>query len=145
MPYLLSFAFLPALCEEIAFRGYILSGLQRRFRPRSAVILCSFLFALSHMNVFQFLPAFFLGLVLGLLTLRSKSLLPAIFFHFLHDSALLGSIHMARALENVLPSLLLDLWPLYIAACSTVALGLLWWLYRKPYLDLEPAEKLSEG
>ncbi len=65
LPLVFSFALLPALCEEIAFRGFILSGLQRRFKPRAAVVLCAFLFALSHMNVFQFLPAFFLGVVLG--------------------------------------------------------------------------------
>ena len=137
VPLLFSFALLPALCEEIAFRGFILSGLQRRFRPRAAVVLCSFLFALSHMNVFQFLPAFFLGVVLGLLTIRSKSLLPAILFHFLHDSVLLVSIRVARALEEYIPRFVLGLWPVAIGTCLAIALSLLWWLYRKPYVDLE--------
>ena len=134
LPLLFSFAFLPALCEEIAFRGFILSGLQRRFRPRAAVVLCSFLFALSHMNVFQFLPAFFLGVVLGLLTIRSKSLLPAILFHFLHDSVLLVSIHAFRALA--VPPQLFALWPVYIGVCLLIALSLLWWLYRRPSVEL---------
>src|SRR5262249_22749705 len=96
LPLLVSVALVPAFCEELAFRGFILKGLERRFRPRAAVIVSSFLFALSHMNVFQFLPTFFLGVVLGLLTIRSKSLAPAILFHFLHDSVLLVSIHAAR-------------------------------------------------
>jgi sodium transport system permease protein len=137
IPLLLSFALLPALCEEIAFRGYILSGLQRRFRPRTAVVLCSFLFALSHMNVFQFLPAFFLGVVLGLLTIRSKSLVPAMFFHFVHNSVLLGSIHVARALEDYVTPVMAWFGPVAIGLCLIVALTLLWLLYRKPYDELE--------
>src|SRR5262249_54978960 len=31
---LVVFAILPAVCEELTFRGFILTGLQRRFRPR---------------------------------------------------------------------------------------------------------------
>ena len=80
------FALLPALCEELAFRGFLLTGLQKSFRPRTAVLLCRFLYAIYHMNVFRFLPAFFLGVVLGLLTVRSKSLVPAMMFSFLHNA-----------------------------------------------------------
>ena len=65
---LLVFAWLPAVCEELTFRGFILTGLQRRFRPRTAVLLSSFLFSLLQMNVFQFVPTFLLGVVLGYLT-----------------------------------------------------------------------------
>src|SRR5262249_5135093 len=103
--FLAVFALLPAICEEAAFRGYILSRLLRRFRPRTAVILSSFLFALFHMNVFQFMPSFFLGIVLGLLTIRSQSLLPAILFHLLHNGVLLGSIYLNREIELALPGL----------------------------------------
>lgn len=136
LSYLLAFALLPAICEEIAFRGYILSGLLRRFRPRTSILLSGFLFALFHMNVFQFLPAFVLGVVLGLLTVRSKSLLPAMLFHFLHNSVLLGSIYVASEVQAVLPELLPRLWPSVIGSSFIVALGLLWRLYRKPYVAL---------
>ena len=58
-------AVLPALCEELAFRGFILTGLRRHFRPWTAVFLSSILFALFQMNVFQFVPHFILGVVLA--------------------------------------------------------------------------------
>ena len=93
------------------------------------------------MNVFQFLPSFFLGVVLGLLTVRSKSLLPAIIFHFLHNSVLLGSIYLAREIQIAVPELIHRAWPFLIAICLVSALALLWWLYRKPYVDL--ARKLA--
>jgi sodium transport system permease protein len=76
---------LQAVCEELAFRGFILSGLRRRFRPRAAVFLSSFLFALFHMNVFQFIPHFVLGVVLGTLVLRTGSVFPAMTFHFAYN------------------------------------------------------------
>jgi sodium transport system permease protein len=137
VPYMLVFALLPALCEELAFRGFILAGLLKNFRPRTAVVLSSFLFALFHMNVFQFLPAFFLGVVLGLLTIRSRSLVPAIMFHLLHNAALLGGIHLVAQLEDYAPEFIKRLWHPFIFVCLAIALALLWWLYRKPYVELE--------
>jgi len=138
LPYFIAFALLPALCEELAFRGFLLTGLQKRFRPRTAILLCSFLFALFHMNVFQFLPAFFLGVVLGLLTVRSKSIVPAFFFHLLYNAALLLSVTIKNYLE---PAQLL-MWAPYVCGASlAVALALLWWLYRKPYAEMARAQR----
>ena len=54
---------LGAVSEELAFRGFILSVVsKRRFKPWTAVFISSFLFALSQMNVFQFVPHFVVGL-----------------------------------------------------------------------------------
>ncbi len=132
-PFLIAFAVLPAVCEELAFRGFLLTGLLKRFRPRTAILLCSFLFALFHMNVFQFLPQFFLGVVLGLLTVRSKSILPAMFFHLLYNGVLLLSVLVKHQLDS---SVLTRAAPYLMGICFAIALGLLWWLYRKPYVEL---------
>lgn len=141
--YGLAFALVPALCEEIAFRGFVLRGLHLRFRPRNAVLLSAFFFALFHMNVFLFVPTFVLGVVLGLLTVRSRSLLPAIFFHFLHNSVLIALIPLSRFSEERLPRLVHDLWPWLVALSGLVAAALVWWLYRKPYVDLARREALE--
>jgi sodium transport system permease protein len=139
LTYLLAFALVPALCEEIAFRGFILRGLHQGFRPRNAVLLSSFFFALFHMNVFLFLPMFVLGVILGLLTIRSRSLLPAISFHLLHNSVLIVLIPLSRV-STGMAGLIHDVWPWLIGVCTTAALGLVWWLYRKPYIDLARKE-----
>jgi sodium transport system permease protein len=79
--YVLALAAVPALCGEVAFRGLILNGLRQRFRPWPAVLLSAFLFAVYHMNVFAVAPLFVLGVVLGLLTIRSGSIWPGILLH----------------------------------------------------------------
>ncbi|MFQ3593017.1 MAG: ABC transporter permease subunit/CPBP intramembrane protease [Gemmataceae bacterium] len=81
---------LPAICEELAFRGFILTGLRQSFRPLSAILLSSFLFALYQMNVFQFLPHFLFGIVLAVLVVRTGSIWPAIVFHLVYNSVLIG-------------------------------------------------------
>src|SRR5207244_2305490 len=88
--YLLVYVFLPSVCEELAFRGFILTGLRRHFRTWTAILISSFLFALYHLNVFQALPTFFLGVVLGMLAVYSGSVLPGMLFHLLHNGMLIG-------------------------------------------------------
>jgi sodium transport system permease protein len=86
---LVVFALLPAVCEEFAFRGYILSGLEHEHRPRSAILLSALMFGFLHvlLSLFQQLfGATLLGIVLGLLAMRSRSLLPGIVFHFLNNA-----------------------------------------------------------
>jgi membrane protease YdiL (CAAX protease family) len=100
-PLLLVFVVLLPLCEELAFRGFILSGLQRRFSPWKAVMLSTFLFALYHMNVFQFIPAFLLGLVLGLLALRTRSIWPGVLLHALHNALFLGALFLEPFLRTL--------------------------------------------
>src|SRR5581483_3523072 len=85
-------ALLGSVCEELAFRGFILSGLRRRFSPWMAVFITSFLFALSQLNVFQFLPHFVVGVALGVLVLRSGSVLPAMLCHFAFNFFFVGPI-----------------------------------------------------
>jgi sodium transport system permease protein len=93
----LIFALVPAICEELAFRGFILSGLERQHRTRSAILLAALLFGFLHvlLSLFQQLfNATLLGVVLGLLAVRSRSVLPGILFHFLNNSlgVVLGSV-----------------------------------------------------
>jgi sodium transport system permease protein len=82
---LLALAVLPAICEELMFRGFILSGLAQRLGVRRAIIVSSILFAFAHLSAFQFLPTLILGLILAMLATRSGSLLPGMVFHLIHN------------------------------------------------------------
>jgi sodium transport system permease protein len=135
---LLAFALVPAVCEEIAFRGFILAGLHGRFRPRNAVLASALLFAFYYLNVFLFLPAFALGVVLGLLTVRSRSVVPAILFHILHNAVLLTAIELTH---GDWPEVLTRPWAWLVGPCLVAAAALLWWLYRRPYVALVRARE----
>jgi sodium transport system permease protein len=83
---LLVFAAAPALCEEIAYRGFILSGFSRSKRLWMAIGLSALTFGIMHMIPQQVFYASLLGLVIGLIAVRSNSLLPCILFHFIFNS-----------------------------------------------------------
>jgi len=88
---LLAFAVAPAICEEIAFRGFLLSGFRHSGKVRVAVILSSLAFGIVHLIPQQAFNAALLGLVLGVVCVRTRSLFPGIAFHFVYNS--LGILH----------------------------------------------------
>ena len=80
------FALTPAICEELAFRGFILSGLARGGRLGIAIVISSIMFGLIHMIPQQVFNASLVGLLIGLLAVHSRSLFPAILFHFCNNT-----------------------------------------------------------
>ncbi len=102
------FALIPAICEEFAFRGFILSGLEHEHRTRSAILLSALMFGFLHvlLSLFQQLfNATLLGIVLGLLAVRSRSILPGIVFHFINNALAvsLGSVVHASWAAAIVP------------------------------------------
>jgi len=68
-------------CEEIAFRGYLLSALRARLSDRAALLAGAALFAAMHLNPVSLPGLFLLGLLFGWLALRSGSVWPAVVAH----------------------------------------------------------------
>lgn len=73
------------LTEEILFRGIILKGLASRYSPMKAIIISSLLFSVLHLNPYQLFPAFVIGLLLGFLYLKVKSVLLCVLAHSLSN------------------------------------------------------------
>jgi sodium transport system permease protein len=82
---ILAFAIAPAICEELAFRGFILSGFLSTKRVRLAIILSSIMFGVMHMIPQQVFNASLLGMVLGLLATCSGSLIPGVIYHLINN------------------------------------------------------------
>jgi sodium transport system permease protein len=83
---LLVMAVVPALCEELAFRGFILSGFRHLGSKWRAIALASLCFALAHAILQQSMVAFLVGMVIGYLAVQSGSILPCMLFHAVHNS-----------------------------------------------------------
>ena len=76
----------PALCEELAFRGFILSGLRRAMKPFNAVVITAILFGAMHGLLQQSIVASATGIILGFVALRTGSLWPCIVYHATHNA-----------------------------------------------------------
>ncbi len=78
-------AFLPAVCEEIMFRGYIINAFIKKGFWK-AIIITGILFGIFHMDIFRLLPVTLLGIWMGFLLLKTKSILVPMLAHFLNNS-----------------------------------------------------------
>jgi sodium transport system permease protein len=83
---LLLVAVLPGICEEIAFRGVLLHGLRRRYRPAVLCLVVGLIFGLFHLDLARILPTAFLGVALAAVTLLTGSLYPAMLWHALNNA-----------------------------------------------------------
>ena len=83
--YVLSIAVLPALVEELIFRGAVLGGL-RKYGDGFAVVASAFLFAVFHGNLPQAIFAFICGLVMGFAVVRTGSIWAGVAIHAVNNA-----------------------------------------------------------
>ncbi|CAJ0718966.1 hypothetical protein LMG6871_02642 [Ralstonia edaphis] len=74
------------IVEEMLFRGVILRSFLQQYPPGVAIVHSAAVFGLAHMNVYQFVLAFLLGLLLGKLYERTRSLLPGMLVHGFYNT-----------------------------------------------------------
>lgn len=103
---LIVFALLPALTEELFFRGYLLKGLQRGWGAWPAIFVSGAIFGAFHiitrdfLSFERFLPTALLGWCLGWVCVRSGSVLPGMLLHALHNGFLLTVAQYSESLES---------------------------------------------
>ena len=78
--------------EELIFRGVIMHGLMRNYSKFTAVFVSALMFALFHLNPWQFPATFILGIVLGILMLRTRNIYLCILGHAINNGLVLISI-----------------------------------------------------
>jgi membrane protease YdiL (CAAX protease family) len=84
---LIMFCFLPALGEELFFRGALFSIIKEWTKKKHLTIfITAFLFSAIHLQFYGFLPRFLLGMGFGYLFVFTGSLWAPIFAHFLNNS-----------------------------------------------------------
>ena len=85
---LVAVALLPAIFEELIFRGLLLKGM-RSFGTVGAVLLNGALFSLYHQNPAQTLYQFCCGTAFALMAIRAGSILPTVLSHFINNALIL--------------------------------------------------------
>lgn len=77
---------LPAICEEILFRGYFYSSIKEKMKPVTAMIIVSAVFGLYHMNLVQSLGAGIIGMFLVIALSRTECIFIPMIMHFMNNS-----------------------------------------------------------
>ena len=84
---LIVIAVIPAIGEELLFRGYLQQKIGKWLKnPHTAIVITAFLFSAIHLDVQGIIPRFVLGVLLGYLYYWSKSLWLPILAHFVNNA-----------------------------------------------------------
>jgi len=139
----LVFAVAPAIAEELAFRGFILSGFRRSGHKWRAIVLSSVFFGMTHGIFQQSLVAILLGIVIGYIAVQSGSILPGMLFHLVHNALRISLLHLSPEDLSRHPSLGwlvqsasgegVSYHPAVVAAGALGAAAILYWFHRQPY------------
>jgi membrane protease YdiL (CAAX protease family) len=113
-------AFLPALFEEMIFRGALQNLLVRWWKkPLPAIIFASLVFSFIHGSAYLFLSRAILGFALGWMYYRSKNLWVNIIAHFLNNTVVvIQLLLMAHSKAKPDMSKLDEQWPMWIELAS---------------------------
>ena len=145
---LLSIAVMPAICEEVFFRGIIFHGYRLQSLGR-ACLFTGLLFGLMHMDGQQFLYAFALGTLFCFLRYRTNSILAPMLAHFVINGTQVSLSWFidANAYANVPTAHEAALGLLTLVAflgiffVSLVVLGgMFWW-----FLKINPEPRMMES
>ena len=150
---ILVIAVVPGICEELAFRGFILSGLRHLGHRWWAIVLSSIFFGVAHGIVQQSITATVLGVVIGYLAVQSSSLFVCILFHVTHNSLAILSQEFLQQYAQRLPGSdwlletsevgIVYTWPV-VTVTLVMALGVLQWFRHLPQ-QLYAEERLQEA
>ncbi|MCL2739050.1 MAG: CPBP family intramembrane metalloprotease [Bacteroidales bacterium] len=118
------------LCRKVAINGL----LKRGYSPRAAIVWSACMFAVIHMNPWQAVPAFLMGLLFGWIYWKTRSLWAVIFMHAVNNG-------LSVALALSFPHLPEDAStydvvgaPYYywiLAAAALIVGSIVWVLYKK--------------
>ena len=85
---LLVIALIPAIGEELTFRGMLQQAMTRRCKnAHVAIILSAAIFSFIHFQFYGFLPRMFLGIILGYMFYYSGSIWTSILMHFINNGS----------------------------------------------------------
>lgn len=92
---LLVLALTPAICEELVFRGVLLQALGTRLTGVATVVLSAVVFGAFHLSsvtVIRLLPTIWLGLLLGMVVWRTRSIFPAMLMHLVNNALVVAIV-----------------------------------------------------
>lgn len=118
----------PALFEEVMFRGYILRAFEKSWGIIAAIIVSGFVFGAYHIQPSNLIPLSMLGILFAYVTYVSNSLIPAMVAHLLNNGGQVIYGSMNKEFLEAEMTTKLEISPLLILASLILSMGLLYLL-----------------
>ena len=130
---LLIIALIPAVGEEMTFRGVLQQSLTRKMNPHAAIILSAAIFSFIHFQFYGFLPRMFLGILLGYMFYITGSLWTSILMHFVNNGLVVVFYYLNnKGITNVDVEHFGEGWSIWLfVASAVVTVALIAWSWRK--------------
>lgn len=126
---ILILAVLPAICEELLYRGVIFNGL-RKFGSVGAVLISALFFALAHGSAMQFFYQLILGVVLAVIVLKTGSIFASSLVHFLNNAIVVIYNYIVLNTGGE-AEVVFEPWLIAVSFVAAVVGGLLiWFIFR---------------
>lgn len=121
----------PAVCEEVLYRGYVLRAFQKSWGILAAIIVSGLLFGLYHVQLTNLLPLASIGMILAYVTWVSDSIYPAMLAHLINNggSVIVASRYPDSPIAELTPETMPPLWTLILGL--VVSSYLVWYMYQK--------------
>lgn len=112
---LLNIGLVPAVCEEILFRGYLQRSFEKSWGVWAAIIVSGLIFGAYHMQLSNVVPLAAIGILLAIMTWASQSIYPAMMAHLVNNggSVLLGKYYPETAFAELSPESMPPLWMVF--------------------------------
>lgn len=132
---LLIFALLPAVCEELFFRGFLQKRLSAAWSPQMAIWTAAVIFSFAHFQFLSFFSRLLLAWLLGYFFHTTGRLFPCIIAHFGYNAATILVVYFSvgsndNAFAPFVGGAGID-WEIVIL--STLTTGVLLWIFTKLY------------
>ena len=127
-------AVIPALGEELIFRGVLLRLMKELTKSiHLAVIISALLFSAVHLQFYGFFPRFLLGLILGYSFVFSRNLWVPVFLHFINNasSVIIYYLHYNGFIKISMENFGTTPNPVFIVGSLLITLWLMLILYQK--------------
>ena len=128
---ILMIAVLPALFEELFFRG----ALQQLFvnwfnNAHVAILITSIFFSIIHFSYYGFLPRLALGLMLGYIFYYSKNIWLNILMHFINNAVAITALYFTSTKGGDVKKAMDESYPIWVAAVTLIVVLYLFKLFK---------------
>ncbi len=139
LPYfmlgLVIFAVLPAISEELIFRGLIQKSLMSKYSGFVTIIISTLLFVLVHGSLQQTVYQLLVGLMLGYLSVVGGSVVYSMILHFLNNAFVLvfssfDIVGYLSADDTIYYNIFSMIFPFLIFLLGLVLVGILFWVLK---------------